>query len=56
MEKNFNTDMQIKESEWIKDRRTEAGFPPDTDLTKTTGLSLSGGGIRSATFNLGLLQ
>lgn len=48
--------IQEAESEWIKQRRTiakqEKGHP-DKDAF---GLALSGGGIRSATFNLGLLQ
>ncbi|WP_457599274.1 hypothetical protein [Hydrogenimonas sp.] len=46
-----------EERRWIREKREEVGDsgrddPPD-DLF---GLALSGGGIRSATFNLGLLQ
>ena len=48
--------IQEAESEWIKQRRTIAAQEkghPDKDAF---GVGLSGGGIRSATFNLGLLQ
>lgn len=42
------------EKEWIVERRAAAGLPPITD--DLVGLAFSGGGIRSATFNLGVLQ
>ncbi|MCW8878476.1 MAG: patatin-like phospholipase family protein, partial [Kangiellaceae bacterium] len=42
-----------KEKEWIKKRREFLGQNPHAPVV---GLSLSGGGIRSATFNLGILQ
>jgi hypothetical protein len=42
------------EREWIAARRAAAGLPPPGD--DVTGLAFSGGGIRSATFNLGVLQ
>jgi len=42
------------ESEWIRERRAAAGsVAPDSPLV---GLALSGGGIRSAAFNMGVLQ
>ena len=42
------------ELEWIARRRESVGLPPpDDDLV---GLAFSGGGIRSAVFNLGVLQ
>src|SRR5262249_60891877 len=52
---------QVLEEEraWIRQRRAQAGFQPapqngaPADLV---GLALSGGGIRSASFNLGVLQ
>ena len=40
----------------IKQRRSAAGLPEGDPGSDTVGLALSGGGIRSATFNLGLLQ
>ena len=42
------------EREWITQRRAAAGLPPVND--DLVGLAFSGGGIRSATFNLGVLQ
>lgn len=41
------------EAAWIAARREAAGSDPDGD---TVGLAFSGGGIRSATFNLGVLE
>lgn len=41
------------EAAWIARRRRAGGLPADT---AAFGLALSGGGIRSAVFNLGLLQ
>ncbi|MEM7805733.1 MAG: patatin-like phospholipase family protein, partial [Pseudomonadota bacterium] len=41
------------ERDWVARRRAAAGVP---ESDKTTGLALSGGGIRSATFCLGVLQ
>lgn len=40
----------------IAGRREKAGLPPGDPEHDCVALSLSGGGIRSATFNLGLLQ
>lgn len=45
-----------KELEWIKKRREKAELADKNPEKYTVGLGLSGGGIRSATFNLGLLQ
>lgn len=42
------------ERAYLEKRREAAGLPPPND--DAVGLSLSGGGIRSATFNLGVLQ
>lgn len=40
----------------LKDRRKKANQNPGNPAQDAVGLALSGGGIRSATFNLGLLQ
>jgi hypothetical protein len=46
--------VRAAELAWIVQRRAAAGLPPpDDDLV---GLAFSGGGIRSAVFNLGVLQ
>lgn len=46
--------VRLAEREWLARRREAAGMPaPGDDLV---GLAFSGGGIRSATFNLGVLQ
>ena len=42
------------ELEWITERRAAVGLPPVND--DLVGLAFSGGGIRSATLNLGVLQ
>lgn len=63
-------EVQEAESEWLKVRRKYAQIMEEEDADsekqkkpsrkdlhlQTMGLALSGGGIRSATFNLGLLQ
>lgn len=45
--------VMLAEHECIRARR---GLNPDAELNDIVGLALSGGGVRSATFNLGLLQ
>lgn len=45
-----------KEREWVRRRRVKAGLDPKSLEHDSVGLALSGGGIRSATFNLGLIQ
>lgn len=40
----------------IQERRRKAGLPAGDPKKDSVGIALSGGGIRSATFNLGLLQ
>ncbi len=40
----------------IRQRRDVVGVDPDTERLKPWGLALSGGGIRSATFSLGVTQ
>lgn len=46
--------IRADEGDWLRARRAATGLPaPDDD---EVGLALSGGGIRSAVFNLGLLQ
>ncbi|MCP5046840.1 MAG: hypothetical protein GY940_06690 [bacterium] len=45
-----------EEYKWLKTRRQKAGVKREEEVENTVGLGLSGGGIRSATFNLGLLQ
>jgi hypothetical protein len=52
---------QLREAEWnyIQARRRKAEIPATQagqELENLTGLALSGGGIRSATFALGVLQ
>jgi len=51
-------DAYQQELEHIKARRVRAGLPNDNEDAESSlaGLALSGGGIRSASFNLGLLQ
>jgi hypothetical protein len=50
---DFET-VRAAETEWLAKRRAAADLPaPKDDLI---GLAFSGGGIRSATFNLGVLQ
>jgi hypothetical protein len=50
---NF-ADVEQAEAAWIRERRQAAGpVPADAPLV---GLALSGGGIRSAAFNMGVLQ
>ncbi len=44
------------EHQRIATRRLQAGLPEGNPQEDSVGLALSGGGIRSATFNLGLLQ
>lgn len=47
-------EVQRAEGKWLAARRAAAGLPPpDHDVV---GLAFSGGGIRSAVFNLGVLQ
>jgi patatin-like phospholipase len=48
------TEVERAEAEWIRTRRDAAGVP-DRDAP-LVGLALSGGGIRSAAFNMGVLQ
>jgi hypothetical protein len=50
---DFET-VRAAENEWIAKRRAAAGLPPPSD--DLIGVAFSGGGIRSATFNLGVLQ
>jgi predicted acylesterase/phospholipase RssA len=49
---DFET-VRATEHAWLKQRRSAMGEPTDAPLV---GLALSGGGIRSAAFNLGVLQ
>src|SRR6185369_2693113 len=46
--------VQAAEREWLARRRQAANLPAAGD--DCVGLAFSGGGIRSATFNLGVLQ
>src|SRR4029450_3768994 len=54
----FPKDLGIGEEEMIRARRTLVGRSPHThSLPKVSiGLTFSGGGVRSSTFNLGVLQ
>ncbi|MDC0664115.1 patatin-like phospholipase family protein [Marinobacter sp. SS21] len=47
-------EVQRQERAWLRTRRQATGDVPDD--APVVGLALSGGGIRSATFNLGVLQ
>lgn len=48
------SNVERAEKDWIHERRKATGsVPPDAPLV---GLALSGGGIRSAAFNMGVLQ
>jgi predicted acylesterase/phospholipase RssA len=53
----YTTDFEAvhaDERSWLRRRRAAAGLPPPSD--DVVGLAFSGGGIRSAVFNLGVLQ
>ncbi|MEM9057949.1 MAG: patatin-like phospholipase family protein [Pseudomonadota bacterium] len=53
---DYSTDFEpvhAAERDWLAARRRAAGLPDSND---TVGLALSGGGIRSAAFNLGVLS
>lgn len=57
MSEAYTTDfqsVQADETEWLARRRAASGLPPPSD--DVVGLAFSGGGIRSAVFNLGVLQ
>ena len=47
-------DVARAEHAWLAERRAASGLPPPSD--DHVGLAFSGGGIRSGTFNLGVLQ
>ncbi|MBN1406399.1 MAG: hypothetical protein JW956_01340, partial [Calditrichaceae bacterium] len=48
--------VQAEEDKLIKERRKRLNIPEGNPQKDAVGLALSGGGVRSATFNLGLLQ
>lgn len=52
---NFNK-VHEEELKNIQKRRKLAGLPEGDPRSDSIGLCFSGGGIRSATFNLGILQ
>lgn len=52
---NYDEAMQQAELTWLKNRREQA-LLPNINKDNINGLALSGGGIRSAVFNLGVLQ
>ena len=52
---NLYTDQQVMHAELSRIRQRR-GVTEDAELADITGLALSGGGVRSATFNLGILQ
>jgi hypothetical protein len=54
-ERAYPTPLREKDEKAIVDRRTAAGFP-NPSAKCPIGLAFSGGGIRSATFSLGVLQ
>ncbi len=50
-------DVLKAEQDLVRRRREVAGHPTETNSADATvGVCLSGGGVRSATFNLGVLQ
>jgi hypothetical protein len=49
-------DVRLKEVEEILVQRKNRGLPQIETLEETVGLAVSGGGIRSATFGLGVMQ
>lgn len=51
--RHFHNVIQPAEKNWIDKRRQQANLPNNDEIN---GLALSGGGIRSATVNLGVLQ
>lgn len=51
----YNSDVEAAETDWIAARRSACGAKSDR-VGATAGLALSGGGIRSASFCLGVLQ
>lgn len=51
----YNSDVEAAETDWIAARRSACGAKSD-HVGATAGLALSGGGIRSASFCLGVLQ
>jgi len=54
-QKSFDKKINQDEFSWLKIRRKQAKLA-NISQEATSGISLSGGGIRSATFNLGALQ
>jgi hypothetical protein len=52
---NLYSDQEVIHAEQVRIRQRR-GIASDAKLNDVTGLALSGGGVRSATFNLGLLQ
>ncbi|MGJ8691295.1 MAG: patatin-like phospholipase family protein [Thalassotalea sp.] len=53
--KIFDEEIADAELSWLKKRRIAAGLA-DISSAQINGLALSGGGIRSAVFNLGVMQ
>jgi len=51
----FDQDIKTREEQWLTTRRQQCAIG-DTSVQSTKALAFSGGGIRSATFNLGVLQ
>ncbi len=56
LSKNSFDTLFAAERKRIVERRLQAGLDPGDPAKDSAGMALSGGGIRSATFNLGLLQ
>jgi Patatin-like phospholipase len=52
----FSSVIEEEEIQWIKTRREIGKISSNQNTDNLTGIALSGGGIRSATFNLGVLQ
>jgi hypothetical protein len=52
---NLYTDQQVMRNTQVRIRMRHS-VSADAELNDVTGLALSGGGVRYATFNLGLLQ
>ncbi|WP_105254283.1 patatin-like phospholipase family protein [Pseudoalteromonas sp. T1lg75] len=54
-QETYDQDIKNLEQQWLSERRTACGLNSDNNKD-AKALAFSGGGIRSATFNLGVLQ
>jgi len=52
----YPEELHARELEWLRSRRSAVGLSAPASAALAVGIGLSGGGIRSATFNLGVFQ